>query len=155
MTISDQLKQTRDAMAKWAQQNSGKVNVASDPYHLAYLIVQSPGAMRVCVMFHSETKRGEHEEAGLVDRTFWVVISRGQGMKVEPGASLVDGVGGGRGLFDLVEEARQVIRGIQFREETTEVTPNYLGCEPFSIEGWLTDAYRLEFSIGVQLEAPE
>ena len=159
MTIKEQLLIVRDRFAPWARANGAKVEVASDPYHIVYLLVQAPGAMRACVMFHSDAKRGEYEESGMVDRTFWVVVSRGKGMKIDPGASLTEGVsGGGKAMFDLVEEARELIRGISFEGETdfprtTEVTPNFKGAEPFAIEGYLTDSYRLEFSIGVQLPA--
>ena len=153
MKISEQLKAVRDALADWAREHGGQVFVAADPYHLVTLLRETPKAIRCVVMFHGETKRGDYEERGAVDRTFWVVCTRGQGLKLEPGASLVDGVAGGLPLFDLVEEARQIIRGIQFSADTTEVTPNYLGVEPFSTEGYLVDAYRLEFSIGTQLPA--
>lgn len=159
MTIKEQLLIVRDRFAAWAQGNSGTVAVASDPYHIVFLLTESPGAMKACVMFHSELKRGEYEESGMVDRTFWVVISRGKGMKIEPGASLTQGVSGSaKAMFDLVEEGRELIRAISFEGPTdlpltTEVTPNYKGAEPFVMEGYLTDAYRLEFSIGCQLPA--
>jgi hypothetical protein len=104
-------------------------------------------------MFQGEQKRGEHEEAGVVDRTFWVVISRGRGMKVDPGMSLVEDVAGGPPMFELVEAAREVLRGLTFDSETTEESIDYKSCEPFVIDGFLQDAYKLEFSIGCQLPA--
>lgn len=155
MKIKDQLTQIRDTLDGWARGHGGRVFIASDPYHLVTLLRENPKAMRCGLMFHGESKRGDYEERGAVDRTFWVVCTRGQGLKLEPGASLVEGSAGGVPLFDLVEEARQIIRGIQFDPGTTETTPNYLGTEPFNTEGYLVDAYRIEFSIGVQLPAPD
>lgn len=153
MTIAAQLKQTRDTIADWARANRGRVVVASDLYHLVYLLRQSPGTLLAAILFHGEAKRGDIEERGAVDRTFWVVITRGQGLKIEPGASLTDGVAGGKPMFDLIEEAREMIRGLSFDADTTEVSVNYLGCEPFAADGFLVDAQKLTFSIGVQLPA--
>lgn len=151
MTIAAQLKQIHDALEAWAQSNGGQVWIASDPYQLASMLRESPGAVRAVVMFHSEGKRGDYEERGAVDRTFWLAISRGQGLKLDPGASLVEGVAGGKPLFDLVEEAREILRALSFDSDTTEVSINYTLTEPLSLEGFLMDSYRLEFSIGVQL----
>src|SRR6516162_4369521 len=120
MTIAAQLKQIRDTFDAWARGNSGTVAVASDPYHIAYLLVTGPGATKCAIMCHGEHKRGEYEESGMVDRVFWVVISRGKGMKVEPGASLTEGVAGGKPIFDLLEEAREIIRALSFDAATTE-----------------------------------
>jgi hypothetical protein len=152
MTIKNQLLAIQTALADWTTTNTGKSFIASDPYHIVFLLLQAPGAMRVCILFHAEQKRGEYEESGMVDRTYWVVISLGRGMKLAPGASLTEGVSGGKPMFDLCEDAREIIRGIQF-DSSTEVTPNWKGMEPFPIPGYLTDAYRLEFSIGCQLKA--
>jgi hypothetical protein len=153
VTIKDQLLAIQTALTRWTGDNKGKLFIASDPYHIVFLLLQAPGAMRVCILFHAEMKRGEHEESGMVDRTYWVVISRGQGMKLAPGASLTEGVSGGtKAMFDLCDEGREIIRGIEF-DSSTEVSPNWKGMEPFPIPGYLTDAYRLEFSIGCQLDA--
>jgi len=153
MTIVAQLKQVRDAFAAWAQGNSGVVAIAADPYQLVVLLRTASKAMSAVVMFHGETKRGEYEERGAVDRTFWVVITRGQGLKLEPGANLIAGVADGKPLFDLVEEARETIRHLSFDDATTEVTPNVTEISPFNTEGFLMDAYKIVFSIGVQLPA--
>jgi hypothetical protein len=154
MKISDQLKLVRDALAAWSRTCGATVAIASDPFHLVALLRENPKAPRAAVLFMGESKRGEHEEAGMVDRTFWVVVSRGQGLRLEPGAGLVDGASGGQPLFDLVEQVRDVIRSLSFHPETTEVTPNNLSIDAFNTEGYLMDAYKLEFSIGVQLPVP-
>jgi len=155
MRTSDQLKQIKDALELYLiEAGSGHAVVAQDPYQIVDILRQSPGQIKAVVMYHSEVKRGEFEEAGFVDRTFWVVISRSRGLKLEPGASLTDGVSGGPAMFDIVDDARDVLRGLEFAPETTEVHIDYKGAEPFSVEGYLTDAYKLEFSIGTQLPEP-
>jgi len=74
-------------------------------------------------------------------------------LKLEPGANLVTGASGGKALFDIIEAIREAVRGISFDDATTEVTPNFTGIELFNTEGYLMDAYRLTFDIGVQLPA--
>lgn len=155
MTISAQLKQVAAALQTWAVQKGGSAEIAGDPFHLLSLLQHKPGSVRAAVLFAAETKRGEFEEASMVDRGFTVVISRGRGLAAVPTDSLVKGQGDGQPLFDLVEEARQIIRGLSFSADTTEVTPNYTGCEPFAVDGKAIDAYQLSFQIGTQLPEPE
>jgi hypothetical protein len=66
-------------------------------------------------------------------------------------ARLIENRVGGKALFDLVEEAREVVRGVRFDEESTEVLPNFLGCRRVELEGLLVDAYQIEVQIGTQL----
>lgn len=152
MTIAAQLNQVATALDAWAKEHGGTAEVAADPFHLFALLGNKPGGVRAVVLFAGEAKRGEYEEQGAVDRSFGVIISRGRGFTLDPSASLVKGAGGGEPLYDLIEEARQLIRRISFDAETTEVTPNYLGCDLFpASEGKPVDAYQLNFSIGTQL----
>jgi uncharacterized protein YbjT (DUF2867 family) len=154
MTIAQQLKATAKALKAWASGNNGVVSIAGDLEGMLTVLREVPGAVRVVVMFHREEKRGDYEERGAVDRYFWVALARGKGLKIETGANLVEGTAGGAPLFDLVDEARQVIRGLSFDSDTTEVTPDYKGADPLTVNGLtLTDVQRLEFSIGTQLPA--
>lgn len=156
MTIAAQLLQVAAALDAWARalEKGGYSEVASDPFHLLGLLSLKPGNVRATVLFTTETKRGEHEEASMVDRSFAVIISRGRGMTLEPSASLVKGNAGGQPLFGLVESARDVVRGLSFASETTEVTPNYTGTEIFAVDGKAIDAYQLNFQIGTILPVP-
>ena len=161
MTIAAQLNAVVAALKAWCETRGSTAEVAGDPFHLLALLQTKPGSVRAVVLFAGETKRGEIEESGIVDRSFSVVLSRGQGLTLSPGDSLVKGAGGGPPLFQLVEEARQIVRGLQFEDTlvipidslTTEVTPNYLGCEPFAVDDKRLDAYQLNFQIGTQLPA--
>jgi hypothetical protein len=137
----------------WAVGEALKVHIAQDPFHAVYLLTMTPQSGAVIAMFESETKRGEFEEAGEVDRTFRVIITRGRGMKLEPGASLTDGVAGGKPMFELVEALVAVVRALEFDPVTTETHVNYRETKPFTMEGYTLDAYQVEFSIGCQLPA--
>jgi len=155
MNIGHQLLFTRDSLAAWAKGNNAPVKIAGDLNDLITLLQEAPAAPRVVVMFHREAKRGVHEEAGMVDRFFWVTIARAKGLKIEPGANLVNGgTAGSKPLFLLADEARQIIRNLQFSAASTEVTPNFISMEPLAINGVMaTDALRLEFSVGTLLAA--
>lgn len=151
MTISEQARQTREALAEWAQQFGGTAAVASDQVHMIDLLRTKPGGVFVGVLFETEDPRGEHDELGRVDRGFKVVVSRGRGFKLETGESLTEGSAGGPPMFGLVEGAREVVRLLRFTDETTEVVPNYRGSGPFEVQGFILDAYEVRFSIGTQL----
>lgn len=151
MTIGEQLAFVRDGLTIWAAEVKARVEIAADPVHLLGLLATSPGAPRVVVMFDAEEKRGEYEENGRVDRRFIVVVSRGRGFKLDPGDALLEGVAGGRPLYDLVEYARENIRTLVFDRETTEGIPNYLATRRLQLEELNVDAYQIEFSIGTQL----
>lgn len=151
MTIAEHLLFIAAALKDWAQETKGRVEIASDAMHLLGLLSTSPGAPRCVVMFDSEEKRGEFEESGGVDRKFLVIVSRGRGFTLE-GDSLVKGAAGGKPMYDLCEEVREIIRALRFTDAgATEVLPNYLATRRFTLEESATDAYQIEFSTGVQL----
>jgi hypothetical protein len=158
MKISDQTKYIRDSIEPWARTNGGTGEVARGIIHFFGILSTKQGSFRFAVKFKGEDKRGDYEEAGMFDRKFWIAFSYGESMQIEKGKALVGGQAGGRPLFDMVEELRQIIRGLQFDAERTEVTPNYLGCHelvevsPDNIG--LIDGFYLEFTIGCIAEAP-
>ena len=154
MTIAAQLNQLVAALDAWAKLLNGSAEAASDPFHLLAMLQMKPGSVRACVLCTGEAKRGDYEEGGFIDRSFSVVISRGRGFTLEPEASKTKGAANGEPLYNLVEAARDVCRGLSFDADTTEVTLNYLGWEPFPApEGRAVDACQLNFQIGVQLPA--
>lgn len=154
MKIAAQLKQVRDALQLWAAEKGGTAEIARDPFHLLSLLQIKPGSFRAAVLFASETKRGDLEETSMVDRGYSVILSRGRGLTAKPTDSLVVGQGDGEPLFDLVEQLRELIRGLSFETGTTEVTPNYTGTEIFAVDGKAIDAYQLNFQIGTLLPVP-
>jgi hypothetical protein len=149
MTIGEQLIFIRAGLRAWVEDIKGRVEVAADPLHALGLLATAPGAPRVVVMFDAEVKRGDFEETGRVDRQYLLIVSRGRGFKLDPGDALLEGVAGGKPLYDLVEEGREVIRALVFTED--ESTPNYLAARRVKLEDLTVDAYQLEFSVGTQL----
>ena len=155
MKIKDQLIALQQSATDWTKANPGSVAIATNlDDMLTQLGLQTAaGKVAVVLMFHSETKRGEYEESGFVDRTFWVALTISKGLKADASARLTDGAAGAKPLYELYEDFRdKVIRSMSFNAETTEVTPDYKGCEPLQVNGiTLTDTLKLEFTIGVQM----
>ncbi len=149
MTIAEQLNFIADALKPWAEETKTRIEIALDPLHVIGLISTAPGAARVILMFDGEDKRGEFEESGRVDRKFLLVVSRGRGLTLQPGDALTQGVAGGKPLYDLIEEAREMVRALRFDE--AETIPNYLATRRLTLGDNLVDAYQIEFSIGTQL----
>jgi hypothetical protein len=152
MTIAEHLEFIATALTDWAQETKGRVEIAEDPVHLLGLLATSPGSFRAVVMFDSEEKRGEFEESGGVDRKFIVVVSKGRGFTLQPGDALVRGSAGSKPLFNLVEEGREVVRGLRFTDEgALEAIPDYKATRRVQLEESTVDAYQIEFTTGVQL----
>jgi hypothetical protein len=153
-TIREILTVTCDALDAWARKHGGRAEIAGDPAHLFALLSHGPGAVRACIMLRRELKRGEHEEAGYVDRTFIVTISRGRGFTLEPSDALIRQTTVGAPLFDLAEEARDIVRAIDYPLEDTDWTVDYQSTDLFEFPTENpVDAYQLTFSIGCQLPA--
>lgn len=152
MTINEQVLQIRDALATWAQEQKGRVEIAGDGAQLFSLLATSPGALRAVILFDAETKRGDYEENAGVDRKFLVVVSRGRGFQLSLADNLTTGSAGGAPLFDLVEQAREIIRAQRFETGMLEPIPDYKGTTRTQFEGLpATDAYQIEFTLGTQL----
>lgn len=153
MTIVEQSKILESALAAWAEGNSGHASVASDVVHLVELLRMRPGAPKLAILFAEETPR-EPEELGRVDRVFRVVAARGRGFRLDTGESLTDGAGGGKPMFDIMEEAREIVRGLVIRDdvlEEEEWSPVYKGCRAFEVQGIVMDAYEMTFGLAAQL----
>lgn len=151
MTIREQLKFIAAQLQPWAGECKGRVEIAADAVHLFGILATTPGAPRVVVLFDGEDKRGDYEELGKVDRKFMIVVSRGRGFVLNPGQSLTDGMAGGKPLYDLCEEGREMLRALVFDRTTTDGLPNYTGMSRLQMEGLNVDAYQINFMIGVQL----
>lgn len=155
MTIAEVAKATVEALGDWAQLNRGSAHVAGDVVEMIEILRSRPGAPKCAIRFVSEDVRGEHDELGRVDRLFRVVVARGRGFKIESGESLTDGVAGGKPMFDLAEEVREIVRGLVFDLETTEGRAEYKGMREFEVQGIVMDAYEVSFAVGCQLPMAE
>lgn len=153
MKIGQQLEKMRAALADWARGNGGTIAIASDPVHLWHLLSAAPGGVRGVLLFDAEEVRGEIGELGRVDRKFILVISRGRGFNAERSDALTKGSGGGKALFDLVEEAREVLRSLEVEnaDDIDEVTLNYSRTSRFDPGDLILDTYQIEFQCPAQL----
>jgi len=154
--ITEQLDLIQSALGDWAAPYGGGCEIAGDIVHAFALLQHQPGSVRAVAWFTGEEKHGSFEEAGSVDRSFIVFISRGRGFALEPGDSLMrETAGGGLPLYDLVEAARQILRGLNFDEVTTAGTIDFRSIKPFAIATERpVDAYQIEFTIQVDLPDP-
>lgn len=154
MTIDGQTKLLLKALEPWAADNGGLVKVANDKPHLFQILGTAPGAPRAAVYFVEERLRGKKfaDVAGKVDRKFWICISRGRGFSAELGKSLTEGVAGGKPMFVLVEEARELARGVRLDDQTADDNrPVYQGIFPIEFEAAAVDAYYVEFTLGADI----
>ena len=153
MTIAEQLKAIEKALLGWVKQYSGSAKIANDVPHLFTILGVKPGAPRCAILFAGETPRSTNFEdvAGRVDRKYWIAVSRGRGFLLEQGKSLVDGVAGGPAMFELVEEAREIVRALRGAGTEDEPSPYYRGIELMAFEGVTTDTYRIEVILAADI----
>ena len=152
MTIKDQVKIIMAGLAVWAKQYGGAVHLAHDVPHLLKILGDNPGAPRAGVLVASEKPRNEtySDVEGRVDREIWVAISRGYTLEAYRGKSLIDGVAGGKPMFELLEAARDTLRGLRF-DADAEPVPYYGGFELLTFEGVTLDSYRLKITIAADI----
>ena len=157
MTISQQLRATRDALNAWALANKGKAYLALDMCSLFEILSTQPGGFRVAVHWVAEAKEGEYEEAGRVTRKFWIGFSWGRSLQINTAEVLVKGDSGGRPMADLAEELREVVRRLAFDPATTVTHVDYQGMFPLKNinPGFAVDGIYLEFNIITQLPAAQ
>lgn len=116
---------------------------------------------RCIITYAGEDIRGDFSIAAAtsrVDRHFIVLVTRASGFPADRGKTLSEQVEGARPFTDLLEEARDIIRCLQFDPsitETLDMDPvDYKGIKPVTIDGYPIYAYTIEFSIGTQLNPP-
>lgn len=153
MTISEQLIKLREALTTWAANHTGTVQIVARVSELAGILGKKPGGVRVVLLWDSETKRGDFEELGRVDRKFKAIISVGTGLKADRGEALTEGSAGGASFYDICEEAREIIRATQVEsaEDIDEIVTDYLSMSRFELDGVFTDDVQIDFQLATQL----
>ena len=156
MNIADQIKLISQALAPWAQSEKGSVKIAHDVPHLFKLLGENAGVVRSAILFAGEKPRNpEYSDViGRVDREYWIAFSRGYTLESYAGKSLVDGIAGGRPMFDLIEDARTILRTATL-SDTEELLPYYHGTELLTFEGVTLDAYRIKLVIAADVEVDQ
>ncbi|MGA3268045.1 MAG: hypothetical protein ABSE16_14615 [Verrucomicrobiota bacterium] len=153
MTIAEQLKRIEGCLAGWVKQYSGSAKVANDVPHLFTILGVNPGAPRCAILFQREEPQSERfdDVAGRMHRTYWIAVSRGRGFMRQQGMSLTEGVAGGPPMFQLAEEAREIVRAIRDCGTADEPLPYYRGIALMEFEGVTTDTYRIELILAADI----
>jgi len=137
--------------------DGAKAYIASDFVHAWEILLNKPGTCKIAILFEDEKARVNFaggDITGRVNRYIDVMISRGRGLDAIRSGNLSEGVGGGRPLFDLAEEMRDVLRLIRF-DPVTDEPPNYIGLGRWGKdEGFNIDAFKCSIWIGTQLRLP-
>jgi hypothetical protein len=152
MTLKETFEALEVLFREWLATNKGRAYVAGDNNSLFACLGDAPGVFRVVFYFDQSEPRGDIDELGREDRTFLVILSRGRGFSASESDSLMLGNAGGKPLFILLEEARELVRGWDTGDETIDDTmPTYLGMARFDSGLPRTDAYQVKFSLPAQL----
>ena len=155
LSTDELLRFIRDSIGPWVAARRGTLSIAADPWNVLEILGTRPGGFRVVVLWAGDKKRGEHEEAGVVDHSFQIVTGMGRALTREPGLHLADGASGAEPLYKLIGELREVLRGLQFPDGVTEGALNYLGTDSFTTpEGLAIDSYVSTFQLGAYLPEP-
>lgn len=154
MKFSAILNAVQAALQTWASAYGGGAEVAGDAAAAFQVLGNKPAGVRAIVWLSSEAKRGEFEESSMVEEELQVILSRGRSMKLRLGDSHVSSTAGHEPLIDLVEEARDVVRGLSMTADETEVTLDYKGFTYLQDSEGPQDAYQLTFSIGNLMGTP-
>ena len=154
MSIKEQIELMQAALNAWHETVGGSCKVANDEPNLFQILGEAPGAPRSAVLFDEENPRSTvvNDLLGRVDRKFIIAVSRGRGFKLESGDTLTKGVAGGAPMFELVEQAREVLRSLRLLGEN-EPVPYYLGSKRLQFQGVTTDAYAI--TIGLTADIPD
>lgn len=154
MTIAEILQAAAEPLKAWTSQQKGRVEIAGDLGGLfrgVYQLSLKPGGVHVFLVALSETNRSGHPEYARTDMQIAAVISRGQTFSFAKADSLTVGAAGGRPLYDLAEEMREVIRGIRLAEPADEPMFLYTGFNTFDPGEVILDAFQYNFTVARDL----
>ena len=136
--------------------------MAHDLNHMWELAFVTSKVPRCIITFAGEDIRGDFTiaaQTSRVDRHFLVLVTRARGYSANRGDTLTEQINDSRPFYDLLEEARDLIRVLQFDPSVTEAMDgdpvDYRGIKPALPEDYPLDAYMIEFSIGTQLGVPQ
>lgn len=148
MTLLEILERLHAPLAAWATENKGAAEIVGDMAGLftsLWKLKQKPGGVHVFLAVTAGDSRSEFAEYGREDLSLSIIITRGQSFTLAANGSILRGAAGGRALFDLAEEAREVVRST--RLDGDEPIPNYRGFRTFDGGEMNIDAYELTFKV--------
>ena len=152
LTINQQAQMIRGALSGWAQDNNGISSIVSDLAQLWRMAYIASDKVRALICFMGEDARGPFDIAAAtfrVDRQFTVMITRGRGFNPVRSDSLTDTSQNAVPLYDLVDDARNIIRTIV--SASVEFPVDFKAIKTLQIENLITDAYLIEFSLAADL----
>jgi hypothetical protein len=152
-TIGSQLKTIQGALSDFASEDGGVAYIARDLRHMWQVAMQRTNTLSVIVAYNGEDARVNYEGGqvtGRVDRHFIVLLTRGRGMQQDRSLDLTDQVGNARPLYDLVDQATDIVRALVFDPYWVERTIYFNRVQPVQLSEAIMDAYQVEFSIGSQ-----
>lgn len=158
LTIKQMLNQLQAIFASYCAVNGGgNAVVCNDLTHMWAALLQGPTQLRILCVYLGETIRNTGTPGpailGMVDRRFGIVVTRGRSLQINRGDSLTMDNAVGAPLFDIVEECRDICRGLLFDPAWTERTIDFSSVSTFNTEGngVIVDAYQVDFSVGCLL----
>jgi hypothetical protein len=156
VTISEQALAIKAALDTWATAEHGQCVIACNVYGMWEMASNQSQGPRAILCYFGETPRGDFPTAailGRVDRHWQLAVTRPQGPAYQRGAQLTDTLGNNRPFYDLVDEARDIIRTMLLDPNYTERPIDYRGTKSMQmVNGQVLDGYIIEFSIGTQLQ---
>lgn len=141
------------ALATYAQNQQGNCIIASDLQHAWGYCQNNEIFLKLIALYTGEDIRGDFPVAAInhrVDMQFSVVVSRNRGLDANRGQSLVQDTGNARPLFDLVDEVRNLLRGLD-SQLMVEWPIDYKGISQWDTGPFITDAYVIKFSLPADL----
>lgn len=157
-SISDQCNQIKDALNNWAIQYGGVVDIAENINEKVMLGWNNLVGPVCLVCFVGEESYGDEATAeltGRVRRFYDIMIRRGTALTFPSHKALTEDVGPIRRFYQVVEEARDIVRNIIFPEPMTLNPPEYHGLRPGDNQGWLMDCYIINISLITQIPRPQ
>ncbi len=154
MTISELASALQVALQAWAANYGGEAIIAQGPAHVVNLLAAKPDAPLVAVAFDGDTP-SDVDEAGLVQRRFKVILSFPRTLRFSRADDLA-GSGAEPGQFDLVEEARETVRQLDFDATTGGRRASWRGTAVYQVADLLFDAWEHTFEVAavIPLSAP-
>jgi hypothetical protein len=152
MTIEETMKLLLGPLKFYASRVKGIADIVSDELHLWYYCYNSEDVPKLLLIYNGDKIRGDFKVAALnsmSDFDFDLVVSRNRGLQVDRAQSLAFNAGNAKPLFQIVEEARNLIRCINTPVGTglVEWPIDYRGTDKWQMPGWIMDGYRVHFSV--------
>jgi hypothetical protein len=132
----------------WAVKNQGVSFIGEEDVEKINIGFNTCIGPRVLLVFIAENPDGELAElTGRVKRDYDIIIQRGKLLTQPRNNTLTNTNGAARPFYQLVEECRDIARGVIFPTPMVYNPVIYNGIRPGASEGWLMDSYIISISV--------